>query len=270
MVKRVGSRCGDERFLEFDMRKVRRLCKSAQVIQFCTTNIAALWGGKEAVKLLGYFQKAEGEDHKEEWDNLNQCISLLQGIDAESYLGLLHSVKSGAMKKSDKAKDEGTERHEILEQYILSLIRGQKLEAPEWANEFIAWHEENVKEFILSEARVADLTNEYAGTLDTLAVMKNGNVAVIDFKCSNNSDRSWKLQLAAYAKTFLPYGIEVKERYTIRVPVEGFTLKWDGKKRIHQKVANSFEVISYPDYLDFDFDTFLHFRAAAKWINVNK
>ena len=236
------------------------------------------WGGKEAVKCLGYFEKFDGEKHEEELRIAAGHLEDFSQMNLEDYLAFLHEAKSGWAKKSDKAKDIGTDGHEWLETWVKARIRGEAEPIiPKFGEfiengikEFMAWASLNVKEFVLAEARVArpEEPYEYAGTLDILAIMASGKAAVLDFKFADNKSITWALQLAAYGETFRPYEIDVSERYVLRFPKTEFLKEWDAKKHVYVRVPNKFEAIRYdPNYLDFDYQTFLHYRAADKWVN---
>ena len=237
------------------------------------------WGGKEAVKCLGYFERFVGETHEEELKKAADMLKDFSRMNLEDYLALLHEAKSGHSRKSDKAKETGTDGHEWLETWVKARIRGKvEPELPE-ANEFVIdglkefmlWANSEIKEFILSEARVALPAEpyEYAGTMDVLAIMKDDKPAVLDFKFADNKSISWPLQLVAYAETFRPYNINVSERYALRFPKSEFLKEWDKEKAMYKKIPNKFEVIRYnPEYNDFDFKTFMHYRAADRWVNA--
>lgn len=181
------------------------------------------------------------------------------------------------MRKSDKAKDIGTQAHEYLEKYIKAVMRNEKIPSIPKMGEFI---EKGIREFIdmtkdwefvLSEARIGrpQMPYEYAGTLDCLAIIK-GIPHIIDFKFADNVSETWKLQTSAYAKPFEDYGINIQERIVFRFPKSEWIKKWDTKKRAYKKIQNKLEIIKYNSGdLDFDFETFCHFRQTAKWINSN-
>ena len=237
------------------------------------------WGAKEAVSSLGYFDRFEGEDHLADLQAASEKLEIVKGLDVAGWLDLLTSAKGGYARKSDRAKDTGTEGHEYLERWTKAMIRKTDEPAvPEFSEEmasgiraFAAWAKENVSEFVLSEARVAmpDEPYEYAGTLDALALMKDGNPAVIDFKFADNVSISWPLQLVGYAETFRPYGIPVERRIALRFPKSSWLKKWDAKNRLYKKIPNTFEAIEYPSSRQqFDFETFVHFRKTAKWVNA--
>lgn len=229
------------------------------------------WGALEAVSALGYYR--EGTDAEKK--NLEDQLALIQGCDADTYYKILHEAKSAFRKKSDKAKDIGTEGHEWLERYVLAKISKKPtpsiISAPEklrpMIKAFVDWEQDKVKEWFASEALVAHIGFEYAGTLDGLALTNEG-LTIIDFKFADNTSKSWKLQTAAYAKAFEPFGVEIKDRIIFQMPKSQFKLKWD---RGYKKVANKVKAITLPqDELEFDFKTFIHLREVYRWTNYNE
>src|SRR3990167_804684 len=238
------------------------------------------WGSKSAVAELGYYDKYEGETHKEELARAEKILTEVKGMTLEQYLERLQEAKGGFARTSGKAKDIGTAGHEFLETWCKARIRKEKEpEIPKFGEyiekgikEFIAWADKEVDEFVLAEARVAMPVTpyEFAGTLDILAIMRNGKAGVLDFKFADNQSITWPLQLVAYLKTFLPYGIDVSERYVLRFPKSEYLKEWDKKSRMYKRIPNKFEVIRYdPKYINFDFETFIAYRAADKWVNSN-
>jgi hypothetical protein len=230
---------------------------------------AMSYGAKEAVKALGYFDLFKGEDHIEDWDYLKAQLLNIQTMNMDEYFKLLHEAKGAFRRKSKDATDIGQEGHDKLEKWIKAKMHNEPLpELPEICKPFIRWTDENVDTFLLSEARICNLKDEYAGTLDALAKMKSGNLAIIDFKFANNVSKGWELQTSAYAKCFYEYGIEVPERYCLRFPKEEFLKVWNKKEWCYERKKNKFEPITYPEKdMDFDYETFVHLRQAFKWIN---
>ena len=233
------------------------------------------WGGKEAVSDLGYFDRIKGRDHKEELDELANTLEEIKSLSPGEYLELLTQAKSAHARKSRGATDLGKLWHDYLESYLKSIINGGTLPEFPSDNEFIInavkgffeWASDNVDDWIASEALVADLNNEYAGTLDALAVVK-GSPAVIDFKFADNKSITWDLQTAGYAKPFSDYGIDIKDRYIIRFPKSELLKQWNAKERCYEEKPNQLEIIECSkENLDWEYKVFLNYRLAEKWVN---
>ena len=265
----------------------------AGVMPKSETQFLAPWGGKEAVKALGYYDEIENEDHAVDIKRAEEILEIIKGCDVKTYLNLLKESKGGAKKKGAKALNIGKTAHEWLERYVKAKIRGTDLpDLKEWDEypfiqnsfkEFFKWEAAEVKEWYLSEARVCRLDNPlatqwdtptelkgYAGTLDALALTNRG-LTLIDFKFAGRISPEYFIQAALYGKTFEPYKIDVPERAIIRFPKEEFLLEWDKDIHKYKKVKNEFEVQwGNPKLLDWDFHTGLHQREIIRYFNAIK
>lgn len=251
----------------------------------------APWGGKEAVKALGYYDRIKDHDHEPDIANAATIWNKIKELkDVGEYLKLLANAKGGAKRKSETAIDIGKEGHAWLEQYVKSRIRGEevpsldKWEAHPFIHnafiEFAEWERENIKQWILSEALVFRLDNPlasewespdhlkgYAGQLDALAETKKG-LTVIDFKFSSRISVDYFLQTAGYAAAFWPYDLSVKNRAILRFPKTEHRQEWNTKERIYENVRDEFEIAEgNPERIDWDFATFLHQREVLRWFN---
>lgn len=224
------------------------------------------WGAKETVKHLGYSDYDDTEKAEE-------MLELIKGMELDEYLELLQTAKKAQYRKSKEALIDGTEGHEWLERYVLSKIRGEETpEIPEDnlkrpITQFIEWAEENVKEWLLSEARICYPEKGYAGTLDAMAVMKDDKLAVIDFKFASNISEDYYLQTAGYAMAFEPYDIKVDKRIIVRLPKTLYLNEWDKVKRKYKKVENKLEVVEVDTDYEEDKEVFLHCLPLKSWIN---
>ena len=239
------------------------------------------WGAKEAVKQFGFFDKVDGESHEEEMKTLEAKLEELKQYDPVTFLEVLKNAKGAHARKSKDAKDIGTEGHAWCEKYVLSKIRGTKTPAiPKGELErplklFVEWAEANIDEWLASEARVAcPEVHEFAGTLDAIAITKDGALSIIDFKFANQISEEYYLQTAGYCipfePYFEPYKIQFNKRIILRMPKTETLLEYQPKTRTYKKVPNDFEVREVPTPYDFDKKTFLALRDTERWINYNK
>jgi hypothetical protein len=226
------------------------------------------WGAKEAVKALGYSDYEDDTELAEEiLCKIKNCKSV------KEYIGILKDAKGASRRKSKLALVDGKEGHEWLEKYVKAKIRKTKLpklpdgnlERP--ISHFLEWEKENVDYWILSEARVAYPEKGYAGTLDGMAVLKNGKLAIIDFKFASHISEDYYLQTAGYAATFEPYGIKVDERVIIRLPKTLYREEWDKKEHKYKKVENNIEVEIVKTNYEEDKNVFFHCLPLKQWIN---
>lgn len=106
--------------------------------------------------------------------------------------------------KNDKA-DKGTDMHAELEKYVKWCIEGHggipleaKLdEIPQVLN-FGKWAQENVKKFLVSEGHCYSRELWVGGITDCMAEMKDGQIAIIDFKSSREAFDGQFIQVAGY------------------------------------------------------------------------
>ena len=110
----------------------------------------------------------------------------------------------------------------------------------------------------------------YAGTLDGMALLKNGRLALIDFKFASHISEDFYLQTAGYAATFEPYGIKIDDRIIIRLPKTLLKEEWDKENKKYKMVENNIEVEIVKTNYELDRDTFFHCLPVKKWINFVK
>lgn len=198
----------------------------------------------------------------------------IKELSVDDYLALLEEAKKTYHRKSDDALDFGTIGHSFLESYVLARIRNtelpklenKELERP--IQQFIKWEKENISQWILSEARVADIEEEIAGTLDGLAILKNDKLAIIDFKFANQISQSYHIQTAGYAIPFLKYDIEIEDRIVIRLPKTLTKKVYNRTTRKYDEIENNIEIGRSPFSMDFDREAFLSARVLYKYLNA--
>ena len=230
------------------------------------------WGGKEASKFLGYSDYVGDTERAIEMKNKIAEMSL------EDYIKLLGEAKGAAFRKSKEAMVDGKAGHALLEAIVKARIDGKEipaipsgtLERP--ITQWLDWEKENVDYWILSEGMVCYPEYKYGGTLDALAMMKNGKLALVDFKFASHISEDYYLQTAAYAFTFEPYGIKVDERIIIRLPKTLEREEYDPKNHKYFKVPNNLEVEWVKTNYDEDKMVFINALPVKKWCNqfVNK
>lgn len=111
-------------------------------------------------------------------------------------------------RKSDDAKDIGTDAHEAVELYIKNFIETGKYEnkytfefkeAEVSAKRFFKWAEDNKVKFLESEVSVYHGELWYGGSFDFICEI-DGKVYLGDFKTSSKIDATYYAQGAAYMK----------------------------------------------------------------------
>jgi len=233
----------------------------------------APWGSKEAVKFLGF------SDYPGDYKRANEVLdSIVHTIyttanPAKEFIELLREAKGASKKKSKDALVDGTAGHKWIETYVKARIRKEKLpEIPEGMlkrplTQFVEWEQKNVDYWILSEVMMSSVKEGYAGTVDGLAMMKTGKLAVIDYKFSSRISEDAYLQTAGYQNCFEKHGLSIDERIIIRLPKTLEKEVWDKKTRTYSKVENKIEIKFVETDYEFDRDVFLHCLPLKKWIN---
>jgi len=227
------------------------------------------WGAKEMARAMGYSDyEGDTELAKKIWQEIKDCKTV------EEYQLLLKEKKGASGRKSKAALVDGKAGHEWLEKYVKAKIRGTKLPEIPTDNlkrpieQFVKWAEKDVDYWILSEAIVSSIEHKFAGTLDGLAMMKTGKLALIDFKFASHISADYYLQCAGYQIPFEKYGIKIDERIIVRLPKTLELDKWDEDTRTYSKVKNKIEVLVVPTDYKMDKEVFLHCLPLKQWINL--
>jgi hypothetical protein len=178
------------------------------------------WGAKECAKFLGY------SDYEGDTALAQETLDKAKTMSAEEWIAYLKQAKGASARKSGQALIDGKAGHQWLEDYVKARAAGLELPAMPVGplerpiTQFLEWEGANIQEWIASEAVVSWPNREvgYAGTLDAIAITKEGKLALIDFKFASNISEDYYLQTAGYAATFEPYGITFEKRIIIRLP----------------------------------------------------
>ena len=227
------------------------------------------WGAKEAVKFLGY------SDYAGDTAKASEIMARIKELATpEAFIELLKEAKGASGRKSKTALVDGKAGHAWLEEYVKAMIDKTKPPLiPDGAlnrpiNQFLDWDRGNIQEWILSEALVAYPDKGYAGTLDGMAIMKTGRLALIDFKFASHISEDYFLQTAGYSATFEPYGIKIDDRVIIRLPKTLEIEEWDNEKFKYFMKPNNIEVEIVKTSYELDRDTFFHCLPVKQWINA--
>lgn len=177
----------------------------------------AYWASGLAVKEFGCPEpkvitkiknkKATVEETKAHYDGLAKMRELIASMDIEEYAKLIQKAYSAhASTLKDKAK-EGTDLHAELERFVkfcmeTDIPTPDTEDAKMFDNKiqpFIAWTFENVSEFLWSEGNCYSEKNWTGGISDVGARLKDGRIAIIDFKSSKEAYLSQFWQCCGYA-----------------------------------------------------------------------
>ena len=143
-------------------------------------------------------------------------------LDREAYSDWAKTLCSAPRRVSKLAADIGTEVHQFIEDKSNDL-------RPEYSKDdevarcqrgVASWFDQTVDQVIASERRLYSLKWKIAGTVDMVAKMKNGRIAVIDWKGVTDLDASIKDghigQLTAYREMLTEAGEKIDDCILVR------------------------------------------------------
>ncbi len=123
-------------------------------------------------------------------------------MEADSFLKLLDEAYAAHTKALTKSAQKGTDLHQKLENYVkfcISNNSGKPVPAPsEFIAPFIGWAVANVDKFLWSELHTYSETLWIGGITDAGALMRDGKVAIIDFKSSKDAYPNQFWQIGGY------------------------------------------------------------------------
>lgn len=158
----------------------------------------------------------------------------LPRIDGESELEYAKRIVQDAQEQSKKAMELGTAIHDAIESYCNGECEVVVNELTQYILGVVDWIKENVdmSEPMKSELRLVSPIG-FAGTADLLCKLKDGRMALLDFKTQNTKEKDdhklkfydeWLWQLSAYGiatkpdvliniaiSTSMPGKIDIKE-----------------------------------------------------------
>lgn len=159
----------------------------------------AYWAAGLAVEKFGWLnpKKNAPEAVKE---MAFQRFEEIKVLEFEDYLKLLdEAYRAHAVKLDDTAKS-GIDLHAELERFVKSQMgKNKENDFNPKIKPFIDWSKKNVKRFIASEANVYSEKLWVGGQLDAMAELKDGTLAIIDFKSSREVYPSHIIQASGYA-----------------------------------------------------------------------
>lgn len=132
-----------------------------------------------------------------QFDERGTCVVTPGWLDA-----VLESARLAHYRTADKAAELGTMAHEIIERFLrdglMPDLDGAPVEVQNSVTLFFDWWKTEGLSVAETELIVYDVRRGYAGTLDFLAVDREGKIALLDWKTSNDFYWDMELQVAAY------------------------------------------------------------------------
>ena len=131
-------------------------------------------------------------------------IEKKKGIDALCIkYPIFRKARYAHFEKKNESADTGTDLHLELSNYILECIEKNKGEPLGALNSkiknFVDWSLVNVEKFLFSEGYCYALEAWVGGICDCGALMKNGKIAIFDFKSAKEAYYGQFIQVAGYA-----------------------------------------------------------------------
>lgn len=164
------------------------------------------WAAGQALEPLGW---KNSKKHTEE-EVLAAAVEGLKkigefGKDGEAWAVFLDTCYRAHDSRKKEAADTGTDLHAELENYVKEcLSKGGEPQISDtshhWAvDTFAKWSIANIEKFLWSEGHCYSEKHWLGGISDAGARMKNGNMAILDFKSSKEAYYSQGVQIAGYA-----------------------------------------------------------------------
>lgn len=111
-------------------------------------------------------------------------------------------MRKVGFEEADKIKIEaaswGDKVHNALEDKLMHSIDSTDPAIKLIVDNYVIWAADKVEKIIALEEAVYNDELKYAGTCDQVALMKDGTLAILDFKTSNSVWPEYGLQLSAY------------------------------------------------------------------------
>jgi hypothetical protein len=158
------------------------------------------WASGLACEKFGWLNPKLSKE-EERRANAIKYFEDIKKLTIEEYIKLLNKAYRAHDEKLDSSASKGTDLHEELERFVKWKIRGSKGKfiPDNKIIPFIEWSDKNVANFIASEAHCFSAELWTGGITDVVAKLKNGNMAIIDFKSSKEAYTSQFIQAAGYA-----------------------------------------------------------------------
>lgn len=147
-------------------------------------------------------KKATPDEVKDHYASLGVMHTLIQNMDIEEYAKLVDKAyRAHTMTLKEKAK-EGTDLHAECERFIGDEMSGKSLAKPYYDAKIwplIDWSRNNVAKHLWSEGNCYSEKHWIGGISDWGVELKDGRVAIVDFKSSKEAYLSQFWQCCGYA-----------------------------------------------------------------------
>ena len=159
------------------------------------------WASGLACEKLGWLNPKKAKQ-EERLKNVGSFLEIIKGMTNEDYLNLLDKAYRAHKDSLDKSADKGTDLHAELEKFVkaeMGIRNFEDDELDERIMPFIEWSRKNVDEFLFSEAHAYSERLWTGGIVDAGAELKDGSIAIIDFKSAKAAYTGHFIQAGGYA-----------------------------------------------------------------------
>jgi len=160
------------------------------------------WASGKACEVFGW-TNAKKVEETERLKIASKRFDEIRELTNPEYLKLLDDAYKAHATQLKKSAEKGTDLHAILERFVKSEmgreVKPLTKKEIELIRPFIDWSKENVEKFIASEAHCYSKELWVGGIVDAVAELKNGTLAVIDFKSAKAVYITHYIQASGYA-----------------------------------------------------------------------
>lgn len=160
------------------------------------------WGSGMAVGQLGWLHPKKNS--KEAClQAATDALAKIQAMEPNEWLSKLNEAYRAHSTNLKETADEGTATHKACEDFIKYCMEQRcilsPMVEPPLITPFVEWAKENVLKFLWSEAHCYSEKMWTGGITDAGAILKDGTLAIIDFKRSREAYTGQFVQAAGYA-----------------------------------------------------------------------
>jgi len=168
------------------------------------------WASGMAVGKLGWVTEKKRINGKyvvvntleQRLESATKHLEIVKTLTPEAYLNLLDEAYKAHKTSLDKSARTGTNLHAELEKFVkaeMGIWNYEDEDLDPKIKPFIEWSKKNVEEYLWSEAHCFDEELWIGGVSDAGAKLKDGKLAIFDFKSSKEAFANQFIQVAGYA-----------------------------------------------------------------------
>jgi len=152
-------------------------------------------------------------------DELKDMLGKDVKIDSNFIDSIVKIGKQRPKFELEKAGNFGNRAHDAIDNYIIDKSLPTDQEIKPVFDGFLKWLNEHKFNIVCGDMTVGSKKYGFGGRLDALAIDKEGNYIILDWKTSNYFSKDYALQVAAYAAAFA-------EQYDVPLPKKCYVVKF--------------------------------------------